>query len=389
MADEWLSNEGASQRVIALLNDSGIPHELRVAALCRAFCASYSGDRRPHARTQKLVYSTDSMGEYREIDQFVELYEEFNVDELTAIDLSFNIPVECKHRSDVEYFAFPLPMVRPHPFPVASMLSGSDYFRSLAPTYRILRSIPLADLRLVQIKDGRTPKIIHKENVIYNAAAALYDFVLFEVQHYGPSMSNHSMLDDPLLQELFERFQAYLDQFHYAWWMVLREWMKENVSCRAEDFNKRYFGGERDPGGHQVHYGVEIYLPIVCISGDLFEVHTGELLEITGFAKINACIATIRKHSWPGNARFALLAQGADVPVVVTNLAGLTGVLDIAVTWFRDMQAILKSANPSVKAWPVEALFFQKVIHYFAAAEPEEGYRSDSDQVSQRLLGFL
>jgi hypothetical protein len=373
MADEWLSNEAASQRVIALLNHAGIPHELRVAAVCRDFCAPYLGDRRPHATTQKLVYSADLTSEYREIDQFVQLYEEFEVDELTGIQLIFNIPVECKHRSDVEYFAFPLPMVRPHTFPVASELAGSDYFRSLAPTYHRLGSIPLADLSLIQIEGGRTPKMIHKENVIYNAASALYDFVLFHLRQNVPPMFDHPMVDDPVLQELFERFQLYLNRSNYAWWMVLREWMRENVSCRAEDFNERYFGG------HRLHHTVEIYLPIVCVSGDLFQVCRGELSEIAGFSKINACIAMIRKLGWPGDARFTLLARGAEVPVVVTNPAGLSGVLDIAVTWFSNVRAMLKQANPCVKAWAVEAMFFQKVVHHFAAVEPDEGYQSRYD----------
>jgi len=314
------------------------------------------------------VYSADLTTEYREIDQVVQLYEEFDVDERTGIQLVFNIPVECKYRSDVEYFAFPLPMLRPHTFPVTSDLAGSDYFRSLAGTDRILQSIPLADLSLVQIEGGRTPKMIHKENVIYNAASALYDFVLFNLRRYGTPMS-----DDPLLQELFESFQGYLNRHHYAWWMVLGEWMRENVSCRAEDFNERYFGG------HRLHHVVVIHLPIVCVSGDLFQVHGGELSEIAGFAKINACVTRIRKHGWPGDARFTLLARGAEVPVVVTNPAGLTGVLNIAITWFSNVRAMLKRANPSVKAWAVEAMFFQKVVHHFAAAEPDEGYRSDLD----------
>ena len=60
MADEWLSNQASAQRVMVLLNHAGLPHELRVASLCRDFAASFSANRRPHATTQKIVYAASS-----------------------------------------------------------------------------------------------------------------------------------------------------------------------------------------------------------------------------------------------------------------------------------------------------------------------------------------
>jgi hypothetical protein len=353
---------------MVLLNHAGLPHELRVASLCRDFAASFSANRQPHATTQKIVYAPALASEYREVDQVIQLYEEFAVDELTGIQLIFSIPLECKHRLDVEYFAFPLDMLRPHTFPVTGDLAGSDYFRSLEGTYQVLQEIPLADLALVQIEDGRTPRAIHKENVIYNAASALYDFVLFQI-----GLSGGGVLDDVLLQELFESFQAYLNQRHYAWWSVIQRWMKENVSARGEDFNTRY------SGGHRVHHAVQIYLPVVCVSGDLFHVRLDESSEVAGFERAQACVARIRKHGWPGAARFTLMTRDPEVPVVVTNVMGLPKVLDVAVKWFRNVRSMLMRAGPHVKACALESMFFQKVVLHYADTDPDGGYRSDLD----------
>jgi hypothetical protein len=370
MTDDWISNEGASQRVIGLLRQAGVPHELRIAAICREFCSLYPRTSHPHASTQKLVYSPDPGGEFREIDQFLQLYDEFQVDELTGIQLMLDVPIECKHRSNVAYFAFPVPgLPSRSAFPIVSHLAGSDYFRDLISTYQQVESLPPADLTLVEIDAGRTPKAVYKENVIYNAAA-LYDFVLFELRDGATPRTR----GDAIIARLFQDFQEYLARNHYAWWSVLRQWMAANVRPKAPEFNRRYFDG------HRLYHSVTAHFPIVCVSGDLFRVSCDDHGDITGFEKTFSCISGIRKHGWPGAARFALLKRTAEVPVVVTNSSGLCSVLEVAAKWYRAIHDALRRANPqAIEAWPIEAAFFQHAAQHFSNSEPDGGYRSDLD----------
>ncbi|MDA0364454.1 MAG: hypothetical protein O3B31_02420 [Chloroflexi bacterium] len=320
-------------------------------------------------RAEKFIYSAEVDKEYREIDQLVQLYDEFEVDERTGVQLVMQIPVESKSRVGVDAFAFPSgdPTVS-NAFPVVSDFAGSDLFRILSASSVAINHLPhAADVAFVEISDGTTPKGIHKESVVFNAAAALYDFVSFEIgSDVGLSVQHQ------LINELTDSFDAHLREKRFPWWSVLRRWMSENVSPRAEEFNER--------SDHRVYYSVRVYLPIVCLNSGLYHVRLTDDAQIDGFDETDAFVASIRKHGWPGAMRFHLLERTAEVPVIVTNADHISGVLDTAEDWFRLIRKTLLDNSPSLAGrWAIEAAFFQRVIRNLGQDEMSDGYRSDLD----------
>ena len=221
MASEWRTNEGATSQVKNLLEQAGLPLELQVTELCTGFCAEHSIAKQVYVTSEKIVYSTSAAeDEYRELDQLVQVYEEFEMGNFTGIQLIVNMPIECKYRRDVECFSFPLSDETAHfGFPIVSQFAGSRLSRSLAASYTSLEKIGLAGNILIEIEAGKTPVRIHKENLVYNAAGSLYDFVLFDLGE-GEDVEDESpdQTDDEL--GLFNQFRDYLASNKYDWWSV-------------------------------------------------------------------------------------------------------------------------------------------------------------------------
>src|SRR5438067_2218659 len=108
MNSEWRTNREASRRVTALLEQAGIPLELQVAKVCKDFYASHTRPKAVRVNSETIVYSTSATeSDYRQVDRNVQIYEEFQVGQLTGIQLMVNMPIECKHRKNIECFAFP------------------------------------------------------------------------------------------------------------------------------------------------------------------------------------------------------------------------------------------------------------------------------------------
>ncbi|MEA1995899.1 MAG: hypothetical protein U9N18_07165 [Campylobacterota bacterium] len=373
MVSKWSSNAKTKNRVKDLLDQAGIPLEIKVAIACREFCQSRDAMGQVHIITERIVYSPSPSEEiYREIDQHVQIYEEFEVDELTGIQLIVNLPIECKHRADIEVFGFPsISFSNIHRgFPIhGDSFAGSTYFRSLRESYLYLSKLYAFNIVLVEIKDG-TPKKIYKEDLIYKAAGSLYDWVLFDISGSDIEEAQHN----PIVDELFKDFQDYLQKHHYTWWFVLREWINKKIDIeKCMKFNERYFGG------HRIYHDVTAHLPIVCVNGPLYSVKIDSNLTIEDFEERLFLTTLIRKQGWPGSAEIGLLSRTPEVPVVVTNPEGLKTVLEIGFGWYQDIRKRLETAPPEVlKRWVLESTFFERVCSYYNRQEGVN-YRSDLD----------
>ena len=126
MSSEWISNKGATNQVKTLLENAGVPLELEVSNICSEFCTSHLD---ANILSDRIVYSSaDAMDTYREVDQNVQIYKEFEVNNFTKVQLIANIPIECKYRKGIEVFAFPLIKEDYYRrFPVHSDFCGSAF----------------------------------------------------------------------------------------------------------------------------------------------------------------------------------------------------------------------------------------------------------------------
>lgn len=374
MNSEWHSNKGASSRVAQILEQAGIPLELQVASICKEFFSTSSSSDKVDIFTEKIIYSqSDSEEEYREIDQRVTFYEEFEVSDLTGVMLDVRMPIECKYRKDVEFFAFCISENDSHQgFPIFGDFAGSEYFRSLESTYKKIENIDVCAITMVEIADGRTPQKIHKENLIYNAAAALYDYVIFTANQYiETDFTFENNLIDSL--GLFEKYQKYLKKNCYDWSTTLRKWSKKAISKqKINQFNSNYFSNKR------IFHYLCAYIPIICVNGPIYRVTWSKNSGIKTFERIDYCLSTIRKHGWPGKARFSLVKRTAEVPVVVTNIDGLKQALDIGRVWYEEIHRALTEGSSELKnRWALESAFYNRVVRHYSKLENNYAYQSD------------
>lgn len=375
MRSEWSLNTDATNRVKNLLEQAGIPLEIKIASLCKEFCQSHGVADQVHITTEKIVYSPSPAEEiYREINQRVQIYEEFEVDELTGVQLIVNLPIECKYRADVELFGFPSmsPGDVHKGFPIHGDFAGSTYFRSLHNSYTCLSKLCAANIILAEIKEGKLPAKVDKEDLLYKAATSLYDFVLFDLSPSDTDTSYINSLIDDL--GLFKDFQAYLQKHHYVWWSVLREWIEKIDTEKCKLFNKEYFGGSR------LYHVIKAHLPIICVNGPLYRVKLDSDFNIEGFEESPYLTTSIRKQGWPGLAHIELLRRTPEVPVVVTNPNGLNSVLEIGFLWNQHIrERLVMAPTEVVKRWALECAFFKRVSSYYIRQQETSSYRSDLD----------
>ncbi len=330
MTSEWTSITGATNQVKALLEHAGVPLELEVSGICKEFCASHPD---VDVRSEKVVYSTVETGDiYRELDQIVFIYKELEVNTFTKVQLEVNVPIECKYRKDIEVFAFPLDKKELYlRFPIHSAFCGSAYFRHLINSYKPFSELQHASIVLLEVQDGKTPKKVHNENLIYNAAGALYDFILNDFISWDEATEKEieAPYSDRLVDELglFKEFESYIEQKRYAWDSALNSWISSLDEQKCSLFNQRYYKG--NPPYHHVL----THLPVVCVNGPIYSIEWNATKKIVSFQEVPYCLTSLRKHGWPGLAYSCLMTRNPELPAIVTNACNLNLVLDLGLKW--------------------------------------------------------
>lgn len=233
--------------------------------------------------------------------------------------------------------------------------------------------IPLATIVLLEVKDGQTPKKVHSENLIYNAAGALYDFIKFDISDEDEIELTYS---DRLVDEfgLLKEFEAYIDEKRYLWSHVLNNWISSLDAEKCGLFKERYYKG--NPPYHRVC----THLPVVCVNGPIYSTKFSTKNRIESFQEVPFCFTVIRKHGWPGLAYSGLMAKSPEVPAIVTNNKNLRQVLDIGINWYMEIyEGLIGAPKEILERWPIEVCVFQRVVKHFRQKEKVSGYRSDLD----------
>jgi hypothetical protein len=378
MSSEWISNETVNKRVKELLEQAGVPLEIQTTNICKQFCKFHESKKRQSLRAERVVYATSPDDQtYRELDCKVQIYEEFEVSRQIGIQLIVEIPIECKYRKDVETFGFSLtddstndlPFEYSFGFPIISYFARTNYLLGLVKSYKNIRDPAPHRISLIQIKAGKTPNKIHEENLVFNSASSLYDFVQMDLREVNDVQS------DPIIERLLKSFQDYIASTHYGWFIVVRSWAQANIHDKdVKMFNDRNFGDR------PLYHGVTAYLPIICMNGPLYLVHMTPDLHIDKFEEKPFLSSSIRKQGWPSDYSSSVVFHSPEVSVFVTNPRGLEQVLEMGLKWHGSIRRILESAPREViERAPLEAQFFNRVVTYYEANEERQHYRSDLD----------
>jgi hypothetical protein len=258
-------------------------------------------------------------------------------------------------------------------FPIHSDFCGSSFFRGLKDAFNSCSKIPHSATVLLEVKDGQTPKKVHSENLIYNAAGGIYDFIKFDISEEDEIELTYS---DRLVDEfgLLKEFEAYIDEKRYLWNHVLNSWISSLDAEKCSLFKVRYYNG--NPPYHHVC----THLPVVCVNGPIYSAKLNTKNRIESFHEIPFCFTVIRKHGWPGLAYLGLMTKSPEVPVIVTNNKNLRQVLDIGINWYNEIyEGLIDALKEVLERWPIEACVYQRVMKHFRQKEKVSGYRSDLD----------
>lgn len=366
----WNENQGATEHVFRLLEESGALLEQRVSTRSQEFVRSVHNKQGVRAHSNSVTYGSDTQeSPLRQIDQCVSLYKEFVLDERTGVVLHVQMPVEVKSRRDVEVFGIDYEPGSYRPLmPITAFMQGSRLSLDLKKTDPFER-VPLLSPVFLEIKDGTTPKKVFEENLAYNAAGAAYDFIEFECAPSADDDESGGYGSEIIRKmRLVERFEQYLTEKHYAWWSVIYDWMRSNLKdALVIEFNRRIHPG-------RLYNSIDAFFPILCVNGQLWR-QTG-----SRFSECDALLTKVRVKDWPGKLRQRLLYYTADVPLLVTNSDGLNSLFEEALRWFLRIEKGLKAADEKTKRrWHIESAFYQTAVSHFMRKQPATGIRSDLD----------
>jgi hypothetical protein len=369
----WKDNEGARERVAQLLEDSGALAESRVSAVCHQFVSKTNNKRGVHVESDSLTYGLDSeLSPLRQIDQRTNLYKEFSLDDRGGVILNLQIAIEVKHRKDLQVFGieYPKHSYRPR-MPMVGFLHGAEIFREIV-TNAPFMSTPLLQPVLLEIQGGTTPRKVYEENLIYNAAGSIYDFVRFDLTG-DPGDSDELPYGAEIIEsmKLMEKFDKYLKETRYAWWSIIRDWMSENFTGEIiEEYNRLL-------GAHRLYQGIYLYCPVLCIDVPMWR-YEGQT-----FHQLDSMLTRTRVNHWPGSFRQKLAGYTTEAPLLVTNVSGLSSVLSEASRWFYRVENLIKRSGKDAKArWFIESNFYQMAVRKGFSDEPQSWVRSDVDILS-------
>jgi hypothetical protein len=369
---EWLGNKQATARVKELLEKAGLPLELAAWSEAEEFRRRVETEDL-HVRTERIVYGPTDESALREVDFCTTLYQEFQVSDVLGIQLILEVVLECKYREDVEVFGFPRPdkLGRPPAFPVVTDLAGSDLATRLGSAVPMSLAANILGIGLVKIDKGRTPKSPIEERLDYRAGAQLYDYITTAL---APEDAEEPGDLHPTVKALLDSFVSYVRENHFAWWSVLRRWKREQIGTSEVKAFNQWAVGRKGP----LYTSVTAYLPVLCQNGPIYSVRLTHAGKPRAFTPEDYLVTGLRVPRWPAAGRGRSISVTPEVPLVVTNVSGISQVLESSLQWFAGLRQLLQNAPAEEKERAyLEAEFCQAVRQRFQ--ENESLYRSDYD----------
>lgn len=373
----WTEVEGARDHVKRLIADSGAPLEARLSRLCRRFANVWDETDGCQITTDTLVYGVDQNRPLREVDQLVTFYQEIPVSDRLGVQLILSAPIEAKARRHVEFFGLEVAgqAVGPGALPISGELAYSSFVRDQVaaqlPGY--MEAQRIQRVAALKFKDAGSPQSVHDENLVYNATASLYDFVMESTALEGmsPQATVTANEADSLLSRIVDEFDQYVDSNQFLPELVARQWAQS-----VSDEQIREYVDIRT-GSKAVFRMLDIYCPIVCVGSPLHRVELDGFGEITEFSPTDALTTAVRIAGWRSGQGRRLSRRGPEAVTSLMTLAGVEGALNDLLQLF----ASIKRSLEHVESAGADRAIFE---HDFLASIGERldkaaTYRSDLD----------
>jgi hypothetical protein len=352
---EWLNEPNAVKQVISLLNKSGAPLELRAHARANEFVRRNKTED-THITAERVVYGSEADQPLREIDLVTTIYEEFAASPTVGIQLIFDVLVECKFRTQAQVFGFPLPSGTETnaSFVLSSDVVGSQIAERIRRSDYAWFAPDTLSVGIVEFKNDVHPQKVSEEDLVFKAGASLYDYV---VSHFRDDPRSLDASPHPLVEASVADFTTYLREKHYAWWSVLKDWMRKNIPDETALAYSEWL-----TSGKRLYTGIHAFLPVLCVDSPIFSSAIDAKGDPTSFDMKDYLVTRLRVPAWPHRGKGRAITVTGEVPLIVTNIDGLPSVLERSLGWFRDVKSILgqQPKETTMRAW-FEAAFYQRV----------------------------
>lgn len=362
MSSEWLANADATNHVKNLLLKAGLPLEMQTSEVCRKFISNHGNTnlaiRFSAGRTVYGDENTDNAS--REIDQVLKMSSNITISKDRVIYLSLFVPIECKHRNNLEVFGFPYKDVglETIAYPVITdSLNGSSMVNKITKSLpAIMNDKVLYGISLLEIEAGKTPKGVIGEDLVYKAGTALYDYVKSWIDA-SPEQDQERIVEKlPTFGDI-QRMMNYAKSFRGSWPFiksVMNSWTEDII----DNFNRQYVDGD------WTYHGIDIFLPLLCVDAPLYSVEVSENTELQSFHAKELLTTGIIVPRWPKSSPYYLANPSSESLLGITNPQSLNSVLESVYEWFLSIIQLIEQAPTKDKERMfIEAAMFRYVWH--------------------------
>lgn len=333
MDSSWLNNVDATKRVKELLVQAGLPLEIVVAKICQQFSVVTSTQNKDYrVLNEKIVYQTDDHdGTIREIDQCVIVEASVSMASYVDFQLFLFIPIECKHRDNVEIFGFPSRNYHSSAVthPVLSYLVGANLINALGQHPPLITAVePLSEICLLEITNGSTPKKVFDENLFYKSGMALYDYIANNSAIFARPFKEN-LVDKLGLFGQFDRYVSLRGKYSNSLVYSVADKWDQNV---FQEFNTNFTTSRvGDGAGVRINHGIPlfIYFPIICMDAPLHLVNLNSEGNIEGFSPKKSLSMALR-YPWSSEVKPCLVKSSMESLLTITNTNHLEFVLQEA-----------------------------------------------------------
>jgi hypothetical protein len=330
----WEASEEGREYVKRELLRSGVSFEALIASDCRRFATVYD-ERDLRVEAGRLLYGNDADIEspLREVDQFVQLYDEIDLAGVLGVQFILHVVIECKTRSGLSCFGFQVDEREDgwSALVVASDLALSSHLLEVTQRPVELINEQLHAISLLTDPSGRGQPKVSEEALVYKAAASLMDFVEADAGPATCAEADRAMAEIGICAE----FNAYIEEKRYGPEYVAPDWLHDRLDKYRDAFAASYHGGRK------LYHGLSIYCPVVCLDAPLYHVELDVDGGITDLEPRDFLLTGIRPAGWPHRMRPIAPRLGPEAVVVVTHRAGLHRVLPVIHKWFSEASTML------------------------------------------------